>query len=76
MTSLGTQVRILEITGKAKLYASTSYRYLEAFTAIMVTYLLVNFVIERIFRFAEIRAKNYKKLAVNESIRKTRASPR
>ncbi|WP_369283668.1 amino acid ABC transporter permease [Oscillibacter sp. GMB15532] len=64
MTSLGMQISVLEITGRAKTLASESYRYLEGFVACLIIYLILNFVIEKFFRFAEIRMKHYKALTI------------
>ncbi|WP_312159761.1 amino acid ABC transporter permease [Oscillibacter sp.] len=64
MTSLGMQISVMEITGRAKTLASESYRYLEGFVACLIIYLILNFLIEKFFRSAEIHMKRYKALPV------------
>ncbi|MPN63696.1 L-cystine transport system permease protein TcyL [bioreactor metagenome] len=64
MTSLGMQISVLEITGRAKTLASESYRYLEGFIACLILYLLLNFLIERLFHYTELRTKRYKSLQI------------
>lgn len=53
MTSLAFCMSIMEITGEARVAAADSIRYIECYLVIFFMYLILCFLVERIFKLAE-----------------------
>lgn len=59
MTSLAFCMSIKEITGEAKVAAAASIRYIECYIVIFIMYLIINIIVERIFKYFEKNRKTY-----------------
>lgn len=59
MTSLAFCMSIKEITGEAKVAAAASIRYIECYVVIFIMYLIINIIVERIFKYFEKNRKSY-----------------
>lgn len=59
MTSLAFCMSIKEITGEAKVAAALSIRYIECYVVIFIMYLIINIVVEQIFKYFEKNRKFY-----------------
>lgn len=62
-TSLVFSMAILDITGVAKVAANESYKFLEAYLAILLVYVIICFITEQIFKKIEKVAGKYRLLA-------------
>jgi L-cystine transport system permease protein len=58
MTSLAFCMSIKEITGEAKVAAAASIRYIECYVVIFVMYLIINIIVEQIFKYFERNRKS------------------
>ncbi|MDR2366976.1 MAG: amino acid ABC transporter permease [Deltaproteobacteria bacterium] len=56
-TSVVFVIGVRDVTANAKQVAATSYRYLEAYVDILIIYLVICFLITRIFQLAESRIR-------------------
>lgn len=63
-TSLAFCMSISEIMGRAKTAAAYSYRYVEAYLAAFLVYIIVCLTIERLFKLAEKYVRKYRAAAV------------
>lgn len=59
MTSLAFCMAIKEITGEAKVAAASSIRYIECYIVIFIMYLIINIIVERVFKYFEKNRKSY-----------------
>lgn len=59
MTSLAFCMSIKEITGEAKVAAAASIRYIECYIVIFIMYLILNIIVEQIFKYFERNRKSY-----------------
>lgn len=59
MTSLAFCMSIKEITGEAKVAAAASIRYIECYVVIFIMYLVINIIVEQIFKYFERNRKSY-----------------
>jgi L-cystine transport system permease protein len=59
-TSLVFSMAILDITGVAKVAANESYKFLEAYLAILAVYVIIDYIVEKLFRLLERRISRYR----------------
>lgn len=59
MTSLAFSMSIREITGEARVAAADSIRYIECYIVIFFMYLIINILIEQLFKYLERDRKKY-----------------
>ncbi|MBP5265644.1 MAG: amino acid ABC transporter permease, partial [Lachnospiraceae bacterium] len=59
-TSLVFSMAILDITGVAKVAANESYKFLEAYLAILLVYVIICYIAERLFKHVEKAVGKYR----------------
>ncbi len=70
MTSLAFCMSIMEITGNARVAAADSIRYIECYLVIFFMYLIICFLVERIFKLIEKRLEQRGRRSVDAGSKK------